>query len=97
MWTDDLDKSNLLDQLEVRRLLYNMLTTESEAEKEEQIKKIAARFDADNEKKVSFEELKTALQEEGFLNEFFGQNINYAEAADRVYTAKMTSRACIVM
>ena len=65
--------------------------------KEAQIKKVVGRFDADGDRKVSLPELKVALKDEGFLNEFFGQNVQFDEAATKIYEAKVKSFMCLVM
>ena len=93
----DVDHSGALDQIEVRKLLENMLTTEDVDHKEAQIKKVVGRFDADGDRKVSLPELKVALKDEGFLNEFFGQNVQFDEAATKIYEAKVKSFMCLVM
>ena len=93
----DVDHSGALDQIEVRKLLENMLTTEDADHKEAQIKKVVGRFDADGDRKVSLPELKVALKDEGFLNEFFGQNVQFDEAATKIYEAKVKSFMCLVM
>ena len=93
----DVDHSGALDQIEVRKLLENMLTTEDPDQKDAQIKKVIGRFDADGDRKVSLPELNGALKDEGFLEEFFGQNVQFDEAAKQVYEVKVKSSMCMVM
>lgn len=93
----DVDHSGQLDQIEVRKLLENLLTTDNSEQKEEQIKQVISKFDADGDRKVSLDELKATLRDAGFLEQYFGQNVLFEDAAKAVYDVKVKSSMCAVM
>ena len=48
-------------------------------------------------RQVSEAELVAALKQQGFLEQFFGQNVTFEQCADQVYEAKVKTSLCLVM
>ena len=48
-------------------------------------------------RQVSEAELVAALKQQGFLEQFFGQNVTFEQGADQVYEAKVKTSLCLVM
>ena len=94
----DTDSSGYLKGDEIRVMLNALMATKKESEKPQKIDALVTglmKKDTDRDGQISFEELKRALTDEGWMEKHLGKGASIKSVADTAFANK--SSLCLVM